>query len=330
MSFKWPGAPSAFASEHELADFGELLAWQNGLVSLTELSRVMGRLSENDYSTTPSDGDVAESYDPPLGGVPEEDESDRIAEEAFAELGRRCWACREHYPYKMSSQGYTLRLSVDQTNDRHLLYNFLLLATRLDMKNMRRHGDIDGTALFERVAALAARGYLGCRADSLVFGTSAPSATFRDRVNTLCLRLQEGGGFLDRYGGSHRVRDGKLDVVAWKPFSDRRAGKLIAFGQCKTGTSYRDSLTQLQPDSFFSKWVLHPPLLMPVRMFFVSEALPDADWGRVAPDAGILFDRCRVIDFVDTLDRDLVIEVARWSNAAAASTRLPELPFAFA
>ena len=91
---------------------------------MTELSRVMGRLSENDYSTTPSDGDVAESYDPPLGGVPEEDESDRIAEEAFAELGRGL-------PGALSLQDVPrhLRLSVDQTNDRHLLYNFLLLAT---------------------------------------------------------------------------------------------------------------------------------------------------------------------------------------------------------
>ena len=119
------------------------------------------------------------------------------------------------------------------------------------------------------------------------------------------------------------MRDGKLDVVVWKHFTDGLAGKLIAFGQCKTGTSYRDSLTQLQPDSFCRKWLRSPLVLTPVRMFFVSEALPRSLWRNDSIDAGLLFDRCRIVDFCDNVSRDVLVKVTTWTAAAAKATELP-------
>lgn len=322
MSFKWPGVPSPRAEEHELADYAELLAWKSGSTSLTELSRVLGRLDDNDHSMT-SDPHHGDPFGMVVGGVREEDATYMLSEEAFAELDRRLRACSDGYPYSIGHQGYTLDLDVGQDGHRQLLYNFLLLATRLDMAKMRNHVGVDGTELFEKVGALTARAYLGCRADSLAFDRSP--APFKERVENLCRRLGEGGGYLDRFGGSSRVQDGKLDVVAWKPFSDRRKSKLIAFGQCKTGTSYKDSLTQLQPDSFLNKWVRDSLLPPPVRMFFVSEALPDSGWGKLTADAGLLFDRCRVVDFVDVLDAELLTDVIAWTNAAAMATGLRKL-----
>ena len=324
MSFKWPGTPSPRPREHELADYAELVAWQHGMVSLTEVSRVLGRLAENDYSAAVGEGDPVSDIENVSGGVPEEDEVDQLAEDAFTELDRRVGACGPRgYPYKIAEQGYTLRIRTASSSPKHLLYCYLLLATRLNMTHNRHHADMDGTLLFEGLAAAAAQDYLGPRAESMVFGTSADAPNFKAKVNRLCECIEEGGMFRDRLGGQTSFRDGKLDIVAWKPFADRRPGKLIAFGQCKTGTSYKDSLTQLQPDSFLRKWVLDPPLFTPVRMFFLSEALPTTDWKHLASDAGLLFDRCRVVEFANGVDDATVRRITAWTSAAAKANQLP-------
>ncbi len=305
--FKWPGTPSARPPEHELADYAELLCWQENLMSVTALSKLLGRLDENDYSD----------------GVPEEDETDEVVKAAYVETEQRREVCRDGYPFVTGEQGYTLRTSQDTGNHRHTIYKYLLLATRLNMKNNRVHEGIDGALLFEELAAEAAREYLGARAESLVFGTAAGTADFQGKVNALCEKIREGNGFVNRDKAPPNENDGKLDLVAWKHFTDGLPGKLIAFGQCKTGTSYKDTLTQLQPDSFCRKWVQSPLILTPVRMFFVAEALPRSRWNNASYDAGVMFDRCRIVDFCDDISSDVLKKVTTWTKAAANAMSLP-------
>ena len=52
------------------------------------------------------------------------------------------------------------------------------------------------------------------------------------------------------------VKDDKLDIVVWKSFADKNVSKLIGFGQCKTGMTWRNdnSLTQLSPSAFCKKF----------------------------------------------------------------------------
>ena len=207
--FKWPESPSSDADEHELADFVELVTWREGGMSSVELSRLLGRLDEADYAL----------------GVPEDDDTDLCVEVAFAEIGRRRTACSGAYPFVLDHDGHSIRFDPEGDNDRHAIYLFLLLATRLDMKNDRRQGGVDGTRVFEELGAQSARCYLGPRADSYVFGT-AGGRGFKGKVDELCRRLGEGEGFIDRYGGSKKAKDDKLDVVAWIPFSDRQGSKV--------------------------------------------------------------------------------------------------------
>ena len=111
----------------------------------------------------------------------------------------------------------------------------------------------------------------------------------------------------------------------WKHFSDGLAGKAIAFGQCKTGTNYKDTLTQLQPDSFCRKWMQSPPAMTPMRMFFIAEALPKGRWYNFTSDAGVLFDRCRIVDFSSQVSQDISAKIEGWTAAAASATGLPNL-----
>lgn len=304
--FKWPREPSARAPGHELADFAELVAWQRNSMSMTALSRFLGRLDENDYSD----------------GVPEEEETDHLAEDAYREIEQRKEGCGNGYPFEITKEGYTLRTSQKMENHKHTIYRYLLLATRLNMKDNRRHAGIDGALLFEELAAEVAREYLGARAESFVFGTAAESIDFQGKVDDLCRRIKEGDGFVNRDEARPNERDGKLDVVVWKHFTDGLPGKLIAFGQCKTGTSYKDELTQLQPDAFCRKWLRSSPVLPPVRLFFVSEALLRSRWRSASIDAGLLFDRCRIVDFCNDVSADVFQKVRTWTEAAARATAI--------
>ena len=302
--FKWPGIPSPRAAAHELADFAELSAWQEGSFSLTALSRILGQLDENDPS-------AGVSIDDPVGNA---------AEAAYAELEQRAETCGHAYPFVLARSAQTLSFPAATANDKHIIYQYLLLATRLNMDLNRVRAGIDGTRLFEELAAEIARIYLGDRAQSFVFGTASQQPGFRSRVDDLCRQLGEGGGFIDRSGGRLTARDGKLDVVAWKPFADGRPGKLILFGQCKTGTSYRDTLAQLQPEAFCKKWVRDPLDLAPVRAFFIAEALPLSLWHDTVVDAGLLFDRCRIIDFADSVNSTVLRRLTAWTTALSVCT----------
>ena len=305
--FKWPGVPSPRAPEHELADFAELVCWRQGFVSVTELTQSLGRLAENDYS----------------GGVPEEDDIPNDINSAFREIELRIEACDGGYPFDIDEKGNALHIIQNSGNSKYIIYKYLLLATRLDMSTNRTHANIDGADLLEHLAAEAARLYLGTRAESIVFGTAEGASDFPDKINSLCDSLGEGGGFVERGGSWRRKKDDKLDIVAWKPFTDHREGKLIAFGQCKTGTNWKDLVSQLQPVAFCSKWFHSQPILTPVRMFFVSEALSSVDWRNESVDAGLIFDRCRIVDFCDEISQDLFGEIAAWTKAAAQATELP-------
>ena len=305
--FKWPGTPSAEADDHELADFVELVSWRDGHMSAVDLTKHLGRLDEADYAED---------------GVQEEEDVDFLAESVFDELERRAETCAHGYPFSVGNDGQSVRFIGDDRGDaHHAVYAFLLLATRLNMKTDRVQGGIDGTAIFEELAAESVRDYLGPRSKSFVFGTAAQEASFKQKVDDLCASIGEGDGFSDHGGDGRRQRDGKLDIVAWTPFSDGLPSKLLVFGQCKTGTHFKDQLAQLQPDAFCNKWFRSQPTVTPVRAFFVSEALPRARWRNTAVDAGLLFDRCRIVDFIDGASDDVLDKAQAWTAAAWARRR---------
>lgn len=299
--FKLPGSPSPLASVHELADYAEWVCWKDNGTSMTTLTQDLGRLGENDYTR----------------GVPEEEETPRLIAEAFIEIERRGNACRDGYPFALGKTGYTLAFAQgSKNNKKKRVYQYLLLATRLNMTDNRRHADIDGTLLFEELAADAAQAYFGLRSEKLIFGTSTKGSDFPAKVNELCQLMQEGDGFVNRDEAEPKELDGGLDIVVWKPFADNLPGKLIGFGQCKTGTHYRQALASLQPSTFCENWLYTSPTVPPVRMFFVAEALPRYNWNSTARKAGILFDRCRIVDYCDDIGVDVLKKVTKWTIAA--------------
>ena len=241
------------------------------------------------------------------------------------EMSLRAKACDGGYPFQLSEEGTVLKINKKALTDdpiRTAIYQYLLLSTRLNMRAHKKHASIDGTALLESISAHALRRYLGHeRADSIVFGTSK-SAKFDASVKDLCKLLGEGSGIQNPDGNAPvHAKDGKLDVVAWTPFADQLPGKLILFAQCKTGTSWRDSIHELQVLAFCSKWLQQQPVVSPVRAFCIAESASRVRWISDAKDAGLLFDRSRIVELSDELDSRLLTRVQRWTRAAFQSVK---------
>lgn len=301
--FKLGSAPSPQASINELADFFEIEAWTNGSTSLRDIQSSTAKLDDALNNSGCEDDDTATS-----------DRLDDIA----AEIDRRSSACGPgRYPFKFNATGSVLHHVAPADEQCGHVYRYLLLATRLNMSNDRKHDGIDGALLFEELAAEVIRNYFGGRAETHVFGTST-SGQFGKKVTRVCGLLGEGGGFFHMSKSKLTANDGKLDTVTWVPFSDQRAGKLVVFNQCKTGTSWRDTVSQLWPKSFIKKWMQEPIAVDPVRAFTVAECVTDR-WFDTVADAGIVFDRCRVVDFCETLETSLVTRIKKWSDAASAA-----------
>ena len=300
--FKLPNLPSPRAEVHELADFAEILAWRFNETSSRAILAYLNRINDNYYNEGCDD---------------EGDEDADELDEVMIEIDRRRLACGNGYPFYLDMQGTVIKYTADDNSHRADVYRYLLLSTRLNMKDHRIHGEIDGTHLLEEISAAVLKFYLGAtRAKSFVFGTAA-TGTFPDKVNHLCREIGEGGFFKNIDESSVDAVDDKLDAVAWVPFVDNKPGKLIIFAQCKTGSTWESQITQLQPDSFLKRWTTDRCFVLnPLRAFCISETARLNRWKGTILYAGLLFDRCRIVDFCEELTPDLLGRVRIWNDAA--------------
>lgn len=304
--FFLPHAPSPRANVHETADFIEWSAWRHGVFSAREANQAIDQLDDN----AKNDGC--------------DDDSDETAEEldeVFNEIERREQGCRGGYPFQIDSVGSVLRCRNNDHDHRILIYQYLLLCTRLNMSTNRFHAGLDGALLLEKLTAQVMKNYLGGnRAFSEVFGT-AESGGFQAKVQGLCDRLGEGGGYMNADGSRTFARDAKLDVVSWIPFADGQPGKLIVFTQCKTGSCWPDSLGDLSPEAFLKTWTRDKStVLTPLRAFCVAEAANRTRWREISNRGGLFIDRCRIIDFSESIGAELLAEIQTWTNAAFEHT----------
>lgn len=317
MPYMIPGEPSPRAHSHELADFAEIQAWLKGGCSQREVQRQQEQLDDNLES---SDRHAPTSFpDTEYDGIPgPEDDIEQMADYMVNELEDRSNACEVGYPFRQSRNGNVLIYSPDNNNPvKSDIYLFLLLATRLNMKDCRVQGGHDGTLLFEELSAKVLHNYLGAfRGEGIVFGTAAGNR-FEEKINYMCKRLEEGGSFSNPDSAPPTKNDDALDIIAWIPFADRRASKLSIFAQCKTGTNWTNSSGDLRPRDFLKTWTRQGGFALdPIRSFFVAEAIDRSRWNSIVTSTGLFFDRCRIVSVAEEINTGLLSKIKEWTEAA--------------
>jgi len=258
--------------------------------------------------------------------------SDEVAEEktdeVFAELRDREFSCGiapnglSSYPFVMNKGDTLLSMRGDNITGKAMVYFFLLAVTRSDMSSRVRcqHGP-DPTKLFERLCNEVLQNFWGgasAYSGTMIFGTAGLSRTsvrsFRAKIDHLCNTLNEGQGWRDDAiapGGG----DGKLDLVAWRTFSDKRYGSLVAFGQCKTGMHWENHLSELNPKAFSRQFMKEQLVIDPVRLYMVPCRISRHRWEKHTLDGGLLLDRCRIFQYSNILKPTTRSDCKNWLRA---------------
>jgi len=301
--FKLPdGIPTLRSQAQEWADYAEYLALKNGQVSLFNIIKAPMMVSDETE----------------VNGI--DDTTDRFnekADEISNEINHRIGLAPKRYPFSVGDKGYTIVFE-DADTPSFWVYKFLLYTTRLQMTKSKVQAGLDGTLLFERLAAEVAQEYFGDNSEVEIMGTSRSHiGGFRSKLAALTHRMKEGGDIHPHPG--FKPQDDNVDVVLWKGFTDQLPSQLIAFGQCKTGTSWSDKLSELNTEAFCKTWFTRQPVLTPLRMFFCAQYFPREIWLPRANEAGLVFDRFRIIDYLpEEPSTALMDDIKQWCGAASS------------
>ena len=268
----------------------------------------------------------------------DEEDAMALAGDVFKELLDRQDACvplttKDHvweYPFKMSASRTLLELrpGVKKSKKKGILYQFLLVASRADMDSQRRYlENLDPTKVFESLCADVLLNFWGGRNEhcgSMIFGTAARKAeqkkTFESNIDDLVRSLREGKGLkigAKIPGGG----DGRLDVVVWRVFADGRTGALVGFGQCKTGIHWKDHLEKLVPANFSENYLAQPLVIAPMRVYMVPHRVDSSMWNQHTRAGGLLFDRCRLVQYGFDVSPKVFKNCKTWLEAAIRRQR---------
>ena len=174
----------------------------------------------------------------------------------------------------------------------------------------------DGSKLFERISGIAIKEYL--QGESFVFGWPVLDGTetaIADRVKQVSALLCE--KFMQSPAAKYKDRG--LDVIAWKPFIDGRSSQCVILAQCASGRDWTQKTTDLPIASWeqYIHWACNP-----TKAFFVPTIIPDHLWHDVSKQAGILFDRIRILNLLHLgiQDEQLQSDLKEW-----VTSTLPEI-----
>lgn len=306
MGFILPALPTPKAYKVELADFWEIEAIKqsNRPISSLDIAKILSVGSDElDHDGIDSEDDAISSK----------------LEEVFNEFSRRQKAATDvRYPFEVKSTSIQLKSGDELIK---YVYLFLLLSTRFNMNTNKVHGGKDGTKVFEYLCSEVAANYFGENSKSLVFGTSVTGA-FQDKVENLVSELNEGAGFKNRNRTNPKKNDDSVDIVVWKEFADEEPGKLIGFGQCKTGTSWVDTYGKLKPGNFCNSWLLDKPILEPIPIIFIADIFNfELNFPELQRDY-LFFSRFRIMQYLpEELDENLEGDIRTWVDAALGEFR---------
>ena len=151
--------------------------------------------------------------------------------------------------------------------------------------------------LFERMTAEAVKNYI--QGEAFIFGwpvMDGQDANIGLRVKAVASQTRE--KFVERPAG--RYKDRGVDIIAWKPFDDHRnneyrTSQLVILSQCAAGADWRGKTGQLPYRSWlrYIHWACNP-----VTSFAVPRVIPDDLWHDISEEAGILFDRIRLVNLL--------------------------------
>lgn len=201
------------------------------------------------------------------------------------------------YPFRVSEDEDTLELA-DEGTSKHTLYLNLLLASLMRHIPHEKRGAL--ARYFEETCREVFRKLMpeGSEIrDTWAHGgaEAAYAGHLYDKMVEIAADLRCSANFCSRDFQRTDSGDGNIDLIAWHPMADERAGIPIAFAQC--GCSKEDwRFKHLEVSPAKHQWKL--PVMHPWSAYYfmpVDLRHPDGDWAYKADiGAAIIVDRLRL------------------------------------
>ena len=313
--------PNPNDTRSSLADWLELqtLLDPRGVSTRAALLHVMDILEDDAVAPSrldPETGDV-------LDAAILEDERQQFVLVTFEELSYRQQKLGDSYPFHVDAARYRLTRPADGPLEHagQIVYLFCLLCSAIRERKLQPHADLiqaerDIADAFQVCACLAAGGYLHGDVSSFGF----PRATGTGFLTALRATFARFGvGTVRAHddipdGLPTSLKDGGIDVVAWRDHPDGMSGKLYLLGQCASGLQWRDKsvieyITQLHGAWFtcipaahstpamFIPFTIHQDI--PERAGSYLDAVKNRFW-HYEMRFGVIFDRLRITHFANS------------------------------
>lgn len=257
-----------------IADWVEIktIANENSFYRLNQLKRFWDTHRETEDSDPA--GQQRTEDDTDLEGVSGADD-DAFLDAITDEISQRASALGDAYPFQFDLQGMKLRFRSD-VSEAGYIYMFCLLLTHCnsgEVLNGRWLPSVDNNVrdLFQACSTLAAAGVVDGCAISFGWPRRHKNRSFLDCLKEVYVQFGEGQVVhKPPRGASPMVKDGEIDVIAWKPREDNAAGTFYLLGQVASGANWEaKSIKGGSIDSFHHTWFTRAPASTPIPAIFI-------------------------------------------------------------
>jgi hypothetical protein len=242
-------APDLNSRRARLADWLELQALTSGLqrVSVSNVRSQLRLTSDDRESARDFDVDADDVGEPEIT----ERAADDLEEKVVDEIALREATIGTSYPFELvtssdgRSNGLRLKATWENATTGELIYTFCLLDSGIRdglitlPKSARGLIDSIGN-VFQICACIAVGGYINAEVVSFGF----PRATGTSFLPALRDAWNRYGSYTvlqrTRYGFDDKLKDGGVDIIAWRHFDDKFAGTLLMFVQVASGLDWKN------------------------------------------------------------------------------------------
>jgi hypothetical protein len=230
---------------------------------------------------------------------------------AYKEITRRKRIGGARYPFAVDS----LAVQMDPAADSEFYKFLLLIEVSPTLREAKRQKEVD--ILFDNIVLAALKRYLGNGSEGLRFGsppTGDRPTQFGDALHWLAIKtgLNVGTG---KYASA--AKDGGVDVVAWRPFKDRRTGFVVILAQATVRLDWFPKRTDIVETVWFSWLDTGKPAVTALAVPFFVRETPER-WDVLRHTVNLILDRLRLCENLDQVTSSEFTEMTAWSRAELA------------
>lgn len=238
----------------------------------------------------------------------------------FNEVSRRAKLAAPNYPFRVANVGLQLDAEVDRIPYEFMLWASISPSFRKTKEQEGDYADLD--LLFDKLVQVAAAAYFGEDASSVRFSWPSPEGRPKSFVDAVPWLAREMNLPVGEAKARSAVKDGGVDVAAWRPFRDGRTGFAVLLCQCTVQLRWTGKGKDIIPDKWRGWLSLGKDPVTGLAVPFVAPTAL-AQWDEIRRTVHIPLDRLRLCELLDVAKIPHLAEMESWSTSQRDTLAAP-------